>query len=152
MGYELTEEQMMLRRGVRNFMEKECPLSMVRKIEYEKQGYSPELYAKMAQAGYTQLGIPQEYGGQGGDWIDLCLFSEEVGRVLLPSPYYTSVVVGGQALLAMASAEQKTNLLPRIAKGEIIMTLAATEPTVVSAPFSVETTATQKNDGYDRKG
>ena len=128
MDYGFSEEQEMFRKSARGFLEKECPRSLVREIDEGKGDYSRELYRKMAGLGWLGLMIPEEYGGVGGNWIDMAIFHEEAGRALLQSPYLSTVVTCGQAILALGTEEQRRFFLPKIASGEVVMALALAEP------------------------
>ncbi len=148
MDFGLSEEQEMFQKTVRDFLSKECPMSLVREIEEKKQDYDPELYRKMAQLGWLGLMIPEEYGGSAGTWVDMAVFYEEAGRALLPSPHFSTVVLAGQTLLAFGSEQQKGELLARIANGEVILTLALTEPEAGSNLSLLTATATPEGDDY----
>ena len=120
----LGEQQEMLRRAARQFLEDGCPTALVRELEDSDIGYSPELWKSMADLGWLGLGLPGEYGGAGGSLVDQVVLFEEIGRAILPSPIFPSTVLCGQTLLRTASEEQKLQLLPRVVAGDLIMTLA----------------------------
>src|SRR5258708_40043619 len=82
----LSEEQTMLREFARDFLEKECPESLVRDMETDEHGYSPDLWRKMAEQGWTGLVVPDSYGGVGMTYLDLVILAEELGRALVPGP------------------------------------------------------------------
>src|SRR2546421_2906856 len=93
------------------------------------EGYDPAVWKQMGQELMLQgLAIPEEYGGQGFTFIELGIVLEEMGRVLLCAPYFSSVVLAAGAILAAGTDEQKQALLPGIASGDTIATLAFTEP------------------------
>jgi alkylation response protein AidB-like acyl-CoA dehydrogenase len=128
MDFSLSEEQEMLKTMARDFLEKECPESVVRDIEEDEDGYSPELWHKIADLGWLGLIYPEKYGGTGGSILDIAVLCEEMGRAIFPSPYLSTVVLCGQTILAAGSEEQKADLLPRIVSGDLILALALTEP------------------------
>jgi alkylation response protein AidB-like acyl-CoA dehydrogenase len=128
MDFSLSEEQKMLKNSARNFLEKECPTAMVREMVKDEKGYSPELWYKMAELGWLGLSLPAEYGGAGGSFLDAVVLLEEMGRALLPSPFLATVVLGGLSILEAGSNEQKERFLPKVAHGDILLTLAITEP------------------------
>ncbi len=148
MDFSFSEEQEMFRTSVRDFLQKECPRTLVREIEEQKKDFSHDIYRKMADLGWLGIMIPDEYGGLGGNWVDMAIFYEEAGRALLQSPHLTTVVLGGQTLLSFGSEAQKSQLLPKIAKGEIIVTLALTEPDAGSNLALLATTAAPDNNDY----
>src|SRR3972149_11984338 len=125
----LSEEQELLKNFARDFREKECPEQHVREMEEDEQGYSPELWKKMAEQGWPGLIIPDQYGGTGMGFLDLVILVEEFGRALVPGPFIPTAVGGAIALLEGGSDEQKQQYLPRIASGAQIRTLAFPAPT-----------------------
>jgi alkylation response protein AidB-like acyl-CoA dehydrogenase len=128
MNFELSEEQQMLKKAARDFLENECPESVVREAEDSDSGYSAELWKKAAELGWLGLVYPEKYGGSAMSILDMAVLYEEMGRALFPSPHLSTVILGGLAILEAGSEEQKADLLPRIGKGELIMALALTEP------------------------
>src|SRR3989304_1628964 len=82
----LSEEQELLKNSAREFLEKECPEEHVRAMEDDEKGYSPALWKKMADLGWQGLMIPEEHGGAGFSFLDLCVLVEEFGRALVPGP------------------------------------------------------------------
>ena len=144
----LNEAQQMLQNSAREFLEAECPDTYVRAMEENERGYSPEMWTKLAEQGWIGLTIPEQYGGVGLAFTDLTVLLEEMGRALLPGPFFSTVVLGSQAIQLAGSDEQKSEFLPRIATGQLIVTLALTEPTGRWDAAGVETTATPSSDGY----
>lgn len=148
----LSEEQEMLKNFARDFLEKECPEKYVRDMEEDERGYSPEVWRKMADQGWQGLIIPEQYGGAGLGFLDLVVLLEEFGRALVPGPFISTVVLGAIPILEAGSEEQKRDLLGRIASGDLIMTLAFTEPSARFDADGVETTAAREGDGYVLNG
>lgn len=124
----LSEPQEMLRKMARDFLATECPKSLVREMEGDEKGYPEQLWQHMAELGWMGLPFPEEYGGEGGDFLDLAVLLEEMGRACLPGPFFATVVLGGLTVLDAGSEEQKRVYLPAIAEGKTISTLALTEP------------------------
>ncbi|MGH8057470.1 MAG: acyl-CoA dehydrogenase family protein [Candidatus Entotheonellia bacterium] len=127
MDFGFNEQQEMLRGSARQFLERECPLEVVRHLMEDEQGYSPELWRRMAEIGWMGLVLPEMYGGSGLSFVDLTILMEEMGRALLPSPFFSSVVLGGLTLFEAGSEEQKQRILPRVASGELRLSLALLE-------------------------
>lgn len=144
----LSEEQEMLKTSARDFLQKECPKKLVKQLDESDEGYSPELWQRIAGLGWLGLMFPDEYGGSGGSFLDLVVLLEEMGYNILPGPFFSTVVLGGSTILAAGNKEQKRELLPGIASGEIILTLALTEPSVGYDASSVKTTAVAHNGEY----
>jgi alkylation response protein AidB-like acyl-CoA dehydrogenase len=118
-----SEDQEILRSGVREFLERECGLATVRAIAEAGKGLPPALWKKLADLGWLGLCIPEEYGGAGLRCLDLVVMLEEMGRNLFPGAFL-SAVVGGLALVLGGNEVQKRRLLPAIACGEQRVTLA----------------------------
>ncbi len=152
MDLNLNENQKMFRRTARDFLEKECPRTPLREAETSAEGYSKQLQRKMAELGWLGLGIGEEYGGSGGDLIDMVVLYEELGRALVPGPHFISAVVCGQTILRCGSEEQKETLLPRIARGELVATLAQYEAGGDYSPSSLGFPAVPDGRGYLLEG
>ncbi len=152
MDFNLTEEQEMLRKAARDFFNKELPKSLVKELVKDKRGYSPELWKKMAGLGWMGLIIPEKYDGSGVSFLDLTVLMEEMGRACLPGPFFSTAVLGAMTILEAGSEEQKKQILPKVASGELLLSLAVSEPDAINSPkhFSVEATAA--GDGYSISG
>jgi alkylation response protein AidB-like acyl-CoA dehydrogenase len=122
-----SEEQEMLRRTTARFLRDECPTGLARRMMADETAHDASLWAKLVGLGWTGLLVPAEHGGLGGSFLDLVVVLEETGRALMPGPFFSTVVGGAPALLAGGSAEQRATLLPRIARGELLVTLAVAE-------------------------
>ena len=120
----LGEQQEMLSRSAREFLEAECPTTVVRELEDSERGYSPELWERMAGLGWLGVGLPRQVRGVRGSLLDQVVLFEEVGRALLPSPMLTSSVLAGQIFLNAADEEQKSRLLTSIGAGDTIVSVA----------------------------
>ena len=129
----------MLRRTAREFLEANCPTTLVRQLEASDKGYSPALWEQMAGLGWMGLALPVEHGGEGGDAVDQLVLSEEMGRALLPSPYMISAVTCGQLVALAGDASQREEILPLLAQGKLIMSLALHEDGVGSGAARVST-------------
>ncbi len=148
MDLAFTEEQEMLRKSARDFLANKCPKTLVREMEQDERGYSPELWKEMAELGWLGLPFPEKYGGGGFNFLDLVVLVEEMGRACLPGPFLSTVVLGGLSVLEWGTEEQKRQILPKICKGEAILTLALTEPCARYNAASIETSATLEGDDY----
>ena len=144
----LTEAQQMLKTSAREFLDAECPRTYVREMEEDERGHTPEMWQKLADQGWLGLIFPEQYGGAGLDFLDLSILLEEMGRSLLPGPYFSTVVMSGMTILDAGTEEQKMEYLPRISEGQIIVTLALTEPSARWDAAGVQTTATVDGDNF----
>ena len=147
MDFGFSEEQEMLRQSARALLEKECPSTVVRKLMEDERGFDPALWRKMAELGWLGLVIPEEYGGGGLSYVDLVLIMEEMGRVVLPSPFIWTVMVA-EAIKRAGSDSHKSSLLPKIASGELIATIAYLEPPAVWSADGIAMTARAEGAGY----
>jgi len=95
MDLRLNEEQELVKGTAREFLQNECPRELVRTLPEDPKGYSPELWQKMAELGLMGVCFPEEYGGTGQGFLELCLLIEEQGRFCLPSPFFSTVVLCG---------------------------------------------------------
>lgn len=147
MDFSLTEEQKILRKSARDFLKSECPSSLVKEMAEDEKGYSPSLWQKMARLGWQGLVFPERYNGGGGSFLDLVVLLEETGRVLLPGPLVPTIL-GGLFVLECGSEEQKAALLPGIIKGDIIFSLALSEPSMRCPGKSLATRAVEQDGIY----
>ena len=127
MDFAFSEEQEMLRRSARDFLNKECSPKVVRRLMEADDSYDPALWKKIAGLGWTALGIPESYGGV-GTFLDLIVVLEEAGRALLPGPFFATMGLAVPALIESGSEAQKKEALSAIAAGDARATLALTEP------------------------
>ncbi len=146
------EEQEMLRKSARDFLDKECPKKLVRAMEEDATGHSPDLWDKMAGLGWLGLHSPEKYGGMGFGFLDLCVLLEEQGRALLPGPFFSTVALASQAIMDGGSEAQKQDLLPKIAQGKLIMAVAWTEPTAKYDPSGIRLKAVADGDSFILNG
>jgi alkylation response protein AidB-like acyl-CoA dehydrogenase len=127
MDFGLTEQQEILRRSAREFLEVECPTSVVRQAEESGQGHAPELWRKIAGLGWLGISIQEQFGGTGGSLTDQTVLFEEIGRALTPGPLLISSVLAAQIMLNAGNEAQKDALIPGVVSGEVILTLAKGE-------------------------
>ncbi len=141
----------MLRESARGLLEKECPSTAVRRLMDDDRGYDAELWRKMAALGWTGLVVPEAYGGSGLSYVDLVLVLEEMGRVLLPSPFIWTAMVA-EAIKRIGSEFQKQALLPKIAAGDLIATVAWMEPSGLWSAEGIAMPARKRGSGYMLEG
>ena len=152
MDLAFSEEQQMLSPLAREFLEAECPKSLVRAMEADEKGHSPELWQKMAELGWLGLTFPEQYGGAEFSFLDMAILLEEMGRAILPGPYFSTVVLCGQAILDAGTDEQKDAYLERIAMGELIMALALTEASGQYEAGDIAVRCDPSGEGYAING
>ncbi|NQT72807.1 MAG: acyl-CoA/acyl-ACP dehydrogenase [Chloroflexi bacterium] len=148
MDFALSEEQQLLRNSARDFLNAECPKSMVREIELSEAGHSVELWQKMAELGWMGLAFPEEYGGAGLGLLEMAVLFEEFGRAATPGPMFCTLVLGSLPISEWGTQEQKKALLPKVASGDLVLTMALSEPEVDSDSRFVATEAISQNGGF----
>lgn len=148
MELSFTEEQKLIKDAARDFLIKECPSDLVREMEEDDRGYSPELWRKMAELGWLGLIFPAKYGGSEGDFLDLVVLLEEMGRYLAPVPFLPTVILGGLSVLAAGNEKQKQEVLPKIANGEFILSMAFTEPELIYGAAGINLRAIREGDHF----
>src|SRR5206468_5251013 len=100
MNFAFSEEQEELRRIVRQFLDSKSSEAEVRRLMETTEGYDPATWSQLAdQLGLQSLIIPEEFGGQGYGYVELTVVLEEMGRALLPAPYFSSIVLAANTLL-----------------------------------------------------
>ncbi len=143
-----TEEQEELRRSLRRFLEDKSSSAEVRRLMETDEGYDPAVWTQMAQQlGLQGMTIPEEFGGAGFGQVELMLVQEEMGRALLCAPYFATVALATNALLVSGDDTAKKELLPGIAEGETIATLAVAEDSGLWDYDHIATRATKGSDG-----
>ncbi len=148
MDFGFSPEQEMFRETARKFLAEESPSTFVRKMMDDPAGITPGLWQKLAELGWLGLIYPEEYGGAGGSFVDLTVILEEMGRVVFPGPYFSTLLLGGLAILEGGSEVQKKAWLPRIAGGEARVTLAWTEPNGRRDAEGITLTAKRDRDAF----
>jgi alkylation response protein AidB-like acyl-CoA dehydrogenase len=152
-NFAFSDEQEQLRDAVRRFLEAKSPSTEVRRLMETTEGYDPAVWNQMAnELGLQSLHIPEEYGGQGFTFVELGIVLEEMGRVLLAAPYFSTVVLAADAIMNAGTPEQQADLLPGIASGETIAALAFTEPNGKWDASGITMEATPAGDGYTLDG
>jgi alkylation response protein AidB-like acyl-CoA dehydrogenase len=151
--FALSEEQEELRRSVRSFLEQKSPETEVRRLMETQEGYDPAVWSQMAtQLGLQGLAVPEDLGGSGYSFRELAIVLEEMGRALLPAPFVSTAVLATGALLRTSDDAAKKDLLPRIASGESIATLAVTEDAGGWDADAIACVATRDGDAYTLSG
>ncbi len=152
MDFGFSEEQELLRRTAREFLEGECPVTYARQMMDDERGYSPETWQKMAELGWLGLVFPEEYGGAGLDMVDLTVVLEEMGRVVLPGPFFATVLLGGMAVTLGGDAVQKRRFIPEICNGNHKATLAWLEESGTWEPSGIRLPARRDHNAYVLEG
>ena len=152
MNFGFNEEQELLRSTARKFFDNECASEVVRKLMDGPEGMTPDLWKKIAEQGWTGLIFPDEHGGMDLGFVDLVVLMEEMGRAVVPGPFFSTVVLGGLAFLEAGTDAQKKAWLPKITSGEARATLAWMEPSAELGARGLTLQATAKGAGFTLDG
>ena len=120
----------------------------VRDMEEDANGCTDEFWSQIVGQGWPGIGIPEEYGGTGGDFLDLGVLIENTGKYLMPGPLFSTVVLAGMTILDAGSDSQKSNWLPSISDGTLLATMAFAEKSGSYEWSDVETNATLSEGNY----
>ena len=152
MNLGVSAEQRELREAVRRFLAERAPLARVRELMETTDGTDPDVWRQAgAQLGLPGIAVPEEYGGAGFSFAEQAIVLEELGAALFTGPYLASAVLAATALLAGDDEEAKKDLLPGIAAGETVATLAFTEDGGSWDPASIRLAA-RENGGWQLDG
>ncbi len=151
-SYAPTEDQDLIRSTARQFLEENLPLDRVRETMLTAEGFDPVVWKEMADLGWTGLAIAEEFGGAGLTNVEMSVLVEEMGRLLTPGPFFASAVLSTAVLQETATRDQQAELLPALAAGERIATLAVFETPRDWSTGEPGTTATRRGDGWVLEG
>lgn len=144
-NYVLTEDQALIRETAREFLADRAPMAKVRDTMMSADGHDGALWREMADLGWLGLRVPEEHGGAGMGMDDLGVLLEEMGRSLLPGPFFASAVAATSMILRVGTDDQQAEWLPALADGTSIGTIAVWD---AARSWTLETSATAtKTDG-----
>ena len=145
----LNEEQTMLKDSAKDFCATNAPIGQLRKLRDEENpdGFDRGTWGSMVELGWAAIPWSEDHGGLAFGYKGLGVVTEESGRTLTASPLYASVWVGGTLINLGGSDEQKAELLPQLAAGELLLALAL-EESHKHDPYGIQTTASATDDGY----
>ena len=152
MDLALTESQEMLKTAVRSFMEREAPTDVI--VDLQRAGSDPpqELWRKASELGWLGILVPAEYGGSGESLSTAAVLYEELGRGPMPGPFFSSGALGVLTVLESATEEQRQQILPAVARGERVLSVAITEPNASWGPGGVTLGPQRQNGVYRLNG
>jgi acyl-CoA dehydrogenase len=150
----LTEDQELLAKVAADFVREHSPVSRVRELRdaNDPDGFSRKLWKEMAELGWLGIPYPESLGGAELGLAELAVVLEALGRVLAPEPFLSTVLLGGQALLRGGSEAQQNAWLPKLVKGEAVLTLAYQEPASRYDLRRVDTRAERTREGWRLSG
>ncbi|MFK8005090.1 MAG: acyl-CoA dehydrogenase family protein [Saprospiraceae bacterium] len=153
MNLVINEEQQMLKTSAKEFLKNKAPIEALRKLRDSNNpnGYDSQLWKEMAEMGWASLNIPEAYGGMDFGFVGLGQVLEEMGRTLVASPMVSTCLVGTSIINFGGNTMQKENFLPRIADGNILLSLASEESNA-HRPLKVSTQYSKTDNGFSISG
>ena len=152
MQFALTETQQTLKNTVRKFLAAESPMTEVRKLMETATAFDPALWRKIAEQGWNGMILPEEYGGFGMGMVEMAATLEEMGRALLPGPFFSTVLMAGPLLESTSHSAVKQKYLSAIASGEAKAAVALLEDSASWSPNSIQLKATSSAGNYTLDG
>jgi alkylation response protein AidB-like acyl-CoA dehydrogenase len=140
MNFDFSDEQKMLGQFARKFLKEHCGRDVVRAMLDSDQSYDLDLWKGIAELEWTATAIPEDYGGIGYGYMELCVLAEEMGRALAPVPFSSSIYLASETLQIAGSEEQKKQYLPQLAAGEAIGTFALAEGNHPTSQSNIKST------------
>ena len=150
MDFEFTEDQVMLRGLMREFLSEQCPVSHLRAMMDDPRGYDRDLYRRLVQLGV--LPFPEEYGGGALGMIEQAIVLEEMGRIPYPGPYFSTVILAGSAIMASGDSRAQARYLPDVCNGDLTMTLAFLEDGISWGPDGISLSMAREGESYRLDG
>ncbi|HEY9090221.1 acyl-CoA dehydrogenase family protein [Parasphingorhabdus sp.] len=128
MNFDYTDDQKFLKQEARKFLQAHCPITTTRKVlDDNSKAFDRELWQAVIDMGWTGAAIPEKWSGSGLGHIELCAIAEELGRVIAPIPFASTVYVFAEGIMALGSDAQCEAILPGVARGDVIGCLATSE-------------------------
>ncbi|MFL2946437.1 MAG: acyl-CoA dehydrogenase family protein [Parvibaculales bacterium] len=153
MAFVLSEEQTMLRDMAKQFFSEQVPVTNLRQLRDDgsEDGFDRDVWNQIVELGFAGILIPEEMGGTGFGPMGIGIVMQEAGRTLAASPLYSTAVLGAGMIMAAGSENQKKELLPQIAAGELLLALAIDE-TNHHNPANIAMAATRDGDDFVLSG
>ena len=144
----LNETQALLKDSAEKFIERDYSFDVRRLVSSSEEGFSRVIWNKFAELGWIGLSMPEEYGGWGGNLVDLSVLFEEIGRGLIVEPFLSTSVLGGSLINYNGSENQKKSIIPDLINGKLLLAFAFTERHSRYNLADIETTASNTGAGY----
>ena len=153
MSMALNEDQTMLQTSARDFCREQAPVAVLRRMRdsADPQGYPRDLWQSMVALGWAGMAIPEAYGGFEFGYSGLGIVLEETGRTLVPTPLVSTVLLSASAINLAGSESQKSDLLPAVAAGDMVIAFAL-EESALHNPDNIGMKAVRAASGYTLTG
>jgi alkylation response protein AidB-like acyl-CoA dehydrogenase len=152
LDFGFSEEQEMLRDAAKRFLADNCSTKFVRQMMAHETAHDAAFWQKLVGQGWPGLLIPEQYGGTNGTFLDMTVIVEELGKALIPGPFFAAALLGAPAFIEGASDALKQEFLPKMAEGKFIATVALAEAAGRFDAGGVELKAAKKGSGYTLNG
>jgi alkylation response protein AidB-like acyl-CoA dehydrogenase len=147
MDFTLNEEQEMLKKSARDFLKKQCDKTVVKELEESETGFNKKLWKNMAKLDWMAIIIPEDYEGVGWSFLDLAVLFEEFGRSAFNGPMMCNTM-GTLAVMEGGTDDQKSKILPKVASGKMVLTMANDETSIAYDHSYIEVAAKKTDSGY----
>jgi alkylation response protein AidB-like acyl-CoA dehydrogenase len=152
LDFGFSEEQEMLREAAKRFLADNCSTKFVRQMMADATAHEAGFWQKLVGQGWPGLLIPEQYGGANGTFLDMTVIVEEMGKAIIPGPFFAAALLGVPAFIEGGSDAQKNEFLPKMAEGKFIATVAIAEAAGRFDAGGIELKATKKGSGYSISG
>ena len=152
MHFDFTDEQKQFRDASRKFLDAQCPATFVRRMMDDETTHDPGFWKKQVELGWTGMLIPEAYGGVEGTLTDMIVVAEEMGRAVMPGPFYATSVTGVTLLSMAGNEDQKQDHLTKVAEGDHLLTLALRESAEEVSSESIGAFAEHRQDRFTLNG
>ncbi|MGH8012888.1 MAG: acyl-CoA dehydrogenase family protein [Candidatus Binataceae bacterium] len=152
MDFGFSEEQEMLRDAAKRFLADNCDTKFVRQMMAHETAHDQGFWQKLVGLGWPGLLIPEDFGGQGGSFLDVTVIAEEAGKAILPGPFFATAMLGVPAIIEGGSDALKKDLLPKLAEGKYIATVAIAEAAGRFDAGGIELKASKKGSNFTLNG
>ena len=152
MEISITKTQKEIAKEARRFLKKECPLDYIFEMVDDPRGITEDFWHKMAEMDWMAMRIPEEYGGMEMEQMDINMLLEEMGRAMVPGPFFSTIMLATEAIIEAGNDSQKEQYLPQIADGKLKGTLAFYEPESGTDPNYIQMEANFLGDDIVLKG
>ena len=152
MDISLTKAQKDIAKEARRFLTKECPFDYVQEMYADEKGFTDDVWKKMTEMDWMAMRIPEACGGLEMDQIDINIVLEEMGRAVMPGPFFSTVMLAGEAIIEAGNDAQKEHYLSAIADGNLRGTLALHEPDGGADPEYIGLEARADGDDFILNG
>lgn len=140
MNFDFSDDQKLLRDQTARFLAEQCGKDQVRAVLEGRATHAESVWSGLAEMGLIGTAIPEQYGGTGAGYLELCLVAQELGAALAPTPFASTVYLVAEAVMRAGSEAQRAALLPAIAAGQLKGAMAVVEQRTALTPESIETT------------